>query len=397
MTRTRDPEVPVRVTTMVDSLLAGGAERVAVELACALDRARFEPHVLVTREDGPLRDLLERDGVPFTILGRTDALDLRPWRVAHRHLVDDADVLHSHKFGSNAWGALLARTARVPLVVHEHNFSQEPSRSRRLIDRRWIASRARRVLCVSDSVADIERASGVPERLIDVVPNGVRLDDAWPRGASRAELGLSHASFTVGIVGRLRPEKAHEVLFEALATLACDQGRDIRLCIVGDGPRSAELQLLAGKLGIASRVTWAGERRDAATLASAFDAGVICSHWEGLPLAALESMAASVPLVATAVGGLPTLLEGNAGVLVPPADPAALARALGALMDDEERRSSIAAAGHRRVAERYSFDSMVRRVQDIYVDVLAAEQRAHRSGGVDADSTPMLETGQEAA
>jgi glycosyltransferase involved in cell wall biosynthesis len=396
MTPAHDPQRPIRVTTMVDSLLAGGAERVAVELACALDRERFESHVLVTRDDGPLREVLEREGVPFTILGRTDALDLRPWRVAHRHLVEDADVLHSHKFGSNAWGALLARTARVPLVVHEHNFSQEPSRSRRIIDRRWIASRARRVLCVSESVADIERACGVPDRLIELVPNGVRLDDAWPRGAARAELGLSHASFTVGIVGRLRPEKAHEVLLEAIASLAITQGRDVRLCIVGDGPRSAELQLLAGKLGIAGRVTWAGERRDAATLANAFDAGVICSHWEGLPLAALESMAAGVPLVASAVGGLPTLLDGGAGLLVPPADPAELASAIAQLMDDDGRRAKVAAAGHRRVAERYSFDGMVRRVQDIYVDVLASE-RSRRPAGIAAEPAPILETGQEAA
>lgn len=396
MTPAHDPERPIRVTTMVDSLLAGGAERVAIELACALDRDRFESHVLVTRDDGPLREVLERADVPFTILGRTDALDLRPWRTAHRHLVDGADVLHSHKFGSNAWGALLARTARVPLVVHEHNFSQEPSRSRRLIDSRWIARRARRVMCVSESVADIERACGVPEHLIELVPNGVRLDDAWPRGAARAELGLSHGSFTVGIVGRLRPEKAHEVLLEAIATLAVTQGRDVRLCIVGDGPRSAELQLLAGKLGIAGRVTWAGERRDAATLARAFDAGVVCSHWEGLPLAALESMAAGVPLVASAVGGLPTLLEDGAGLLVPPADPAELARAIGELMDDDARRASIAAAGHRRVADCYSFDGMVRRVQDIYVDVLASE-RSRLPAGIAAEPAPMLETGQEAA
>ena len=396
MTPAHDSERPIRVTTMIDSLLAGGAERVAVELACGLDRERFESHVLVTRDDGPLREVLEREGVPFTILGRTDALDLRPWRVAHRHLVEDADVLHSHKFGSNAWGALLARTARVPLVVHEHNFSQEPSRSRRLIDRRWIASRARRVMCVSESVADIERACGVPDRLIELVPNGVRIDDAWPRGAARAELGLSHSSFTVGIVGRLRPEKAHEVLLEAIAQLAVTQGRDVRLCIVGDGPRSAELQLLAGKLGIASRVTWAGERRDAATLASAFDAGVVCSHWEGLPLAALESMAAGVPLVASAVGGLPTLLDGGAGLLVPPADPAELAAAIARLMDDRAHREAVAAAGHRRVAERYSFDGMVRRVQDIYVDVLASE-RSRRPEGIAAEPAPLLETGQEAA
>jgi glycosyltransferase involved in cell wall biosynthesis len=379
---------------MIDALLAGGAERVAVELACGLDRTRFAPHVLVTREDGPLRALLEHADVPFTILGRSDALDLGPWRAAHRHLVRGADLLHSHKFGSNAWGALLARTARVPLVVHEHNFSEEPTRSRRLIDRRWIARRASRVLCVSDSVADVERACGVPDRLIDVVPNGVRLDAAWPRGAARAELGIQGRSFTIGIVGRLRPEKAHDVLLEAVSQLA-RSGRDVRLCVVGDGPCRAELQLQAARLGIDGRVTWAGERRDAATLAAAFDVGVISSHWEGLPLAALESMAAGVPLVATAVGGLPTLLDGDAGLLVPPADPQALAAALDRLFADRDSCTAYGSRGRARVSERYSFDGMVDRVQDTY-DAVLAEQRG-RATRIIRRRDESRQAGQEAA
>lgn len=377
---------PIRIATMVDSLLAGGAERVAVELACALDRSRFAPHVLVTRGDGPLRELLERADVPVTMLDRRGPTDLAPWLAARRHLVRDADLLHTHKFGSNAWGALLARSAGVPQVAHEHNFSEQPSRLRGFVDRRLVARTASRVLCVSDSVADVERAVGVPDRLIEVVPNGVRLDDAWPRGAARAELGLTRESFTVGIVGRLRPEKAHEVLLEAIAQLA-RAGRDVRLCVVGDGPRSGELQLLAARLNIAGRVTWAGERRDAATLAAAFDAAVVCSHWEGLPLAALESMAARVPLVASSVGGLPTLLEGNAGVLVPPADPVALAEAIGRLMDDSSHRASVATLGRARIEDHYGFEGVVRRVEQLYVDVLESRSPGSTPAREDERST----------
>lgn len=365
---------PIGVTTLVDSLLAGGAERVAVELACGLDRARFEPHVVVSRGDGPLRSLLESAGVPFTMLERDGARDLAPWRRAHRHLVAEADVLHSHKFGSNAWGSLLARTAGLPLIVHEHNFSEQPTLARRAIDRGLIARTAHRVLCVSESVAEIERACGVPERLLEVVPNGVRLDAAWPRGAARAELAITSDSFTLGIVGRLRPEKAHELLLEAVAQLA-HAGRDVRLCIVGDGPRRVELQLLAARLGIDTRVSWAGERRDAATLAAAFDAAVVCSHWEGLPLAALESMAAGVPLVATSVGGLPTLLEGGAGLLVPPANVDELAAAIAQLMDDRDAAAAFAAAGRERVADHYSFEAMCSRIEDLYTTVLAEGAR----------------------
>ncbi|MCW2972665.1 MAG: glycosyl transferase group 1 [Thermoleophilia bacterium] len=371
---------PIPVTTLVDSLLAGGAERVAIELACALDRSRFEPHVIVTRGDGPLRSLLDDADVPYTLLERRRAFDLRAWRRAHRLIAATrvaGGILHAHKFGSNAWAALLARTAGVPLVVHEHNFSAEPSRLRSIIDRRWIATRAQRVLCVSDSVADVERSNGVPARLVEVVPNGVRLDAAWPAAKARSELALDPGAFIVGIVGRLRPEKAHEVLLRAVAELTQGDARvhvPLQLCIVGDGPRRDELATLAHDLGIDEHVAWAGERQDAATLAAAFDAAVICSHWEGLPLAALEAMAAGVPLVASRVGGLPTLLAGGAGVLATPGESSTFAAALRALIEDVDHRATVAATGRGRIESTYSFARMVSHVEGIYDEVSATHQ-----------------------
>lgn len=342
----------------------------AVELACALDRERFSPHVLVTRGDGPLRDLLENAGVSFTILNRRRVVDLSAWRCAYRTIKTHADLVHSHKFGSNAWGALLARRASVPLVAHEHNFSDQPSRLRAFIDRRWIASKAARLMCVSESVAQTELESGVPAEIVETVLNGVRIDDAISRDQARSVLGLDTKSCVIGIVGRLRPEKAHEVLLEAVAELA-HAGRDVRLCVVGDGPRRSELQLLAAKLGIDSRVKWAGEKANAAKLASAFDLAVTCSHWEGLPLASMEAMAVGVPLVASSVGGLPTLLGGGAGLLVEPGNPSALARNIEKLVDDRELRLQVGLAGKKRIEESYSFEAMVQKVESIYDDVLA--------------------------
>ncbi|MCW2949718.1 MAG: glycosyl transferase, group 1 [Thermoleophilia bacterium] len=371
---------PVPVTVLVDSLLAGGAERVAVEIAAALDRDRFAPHVVVTRGDGPLRVVLDEGDVPYTLLGRRRALDLRAWVRAHRLIRATraaGGILHAHKFGSSAWGALLSRTAGVPLVVHEHNFSAVPSRLRAMIDRFWIASRAQAVLCVSDSVADIERSNGVPAELIEVVPNGVRLDAAWSRDRARTELGLDPGAFVIGIVGRLRPEKAHEVLLRAMAQVAArNHHTPLQLCIVGDGPCRPDLVQLAQELGIADDIVWAGERRDAATLAGAFDTAVVCSHWEGLPLAALESMAAGVPLVASRVGGLPTLLADGAGILAPAGDSTAFADALAMLLDDPALRTSLASVARARIESTYSFARMVLRVEGIYEGVLAPSRTA---------------------
>jgi len=353
---------------MIDTLLAGGAERLAVELACGLDRARFAPHVLVTRYTGPLESLLQAAEVPYTVLGRTRRLQLGAWVTAHR-LARKTDLIHAHKFGSNIWGALLARTARKPFIAHEHNFAAEASRVRTLLDRRWIAPRAERIVCVSESVAAVERSIGIPEHVLTVVPNGVRLEAAWPRAAAREELGLDQNDFVIGIVGRLRPEKAHEVAFRALASLVA-AGRSVRLCVVGDGPRLAELRALAAELGIEAHVTWAGERQDAARLAGAFDVSTICSHWEGLPLAALEALAAGSPLAATAVGGLPDLLAGGAGLLVPAGDAEALATAIARCQDDTGLARELGLAGQRRVREHYGFRRMVHRVEELYTETL---------------------------
>ena len=113
---------PTRVLTMIDSLIAGGAERVAVEIACGLDRDRFTPHVVVTRHSGPLEAPLRAADVQFTVLDRTARLSpaalRRTWALARR-----SDLIHSHEFPSSAWAALLARAARVPLVTHDHNWS----------------------------------------------------------------------------------------------------------------------------------------------------------------------------------------------------------------------------------------------------------------------------------
>lgn len=363
---------PLRILVLIDSLLEGGAEKAAVELACALDRDRFAPHLLVTRQSGPLERLVEAAELPATVLGRTHRLSPSAYRTA-RALAAESDLIHAHKLGSAVWGALLARRADVPLVVHDHNWSESPTRRRGMLLRAWVGPPAARVLCVSGPVAEAVVAQGIAPARVEVVPNGVSLDAALPKAEARAELGLRADEFVVGIVARLRAEKAHEVLLEALAELRA-AGRPIRLCVVGSGERDEELRMLADRLGLDGAVVWAGERPDAARLVSAFDVSVLCSAWEGLPLAALESLAAGVPLVASSVGGLPELLRGGAGVLVEPRNPSALAEALGRLMDSPEEAAQLGRLGRARAAD-YELSAVARRVESVYEGVLEEHGR----------------------
>jgi glycosyltransferase involved in cell wall biosynthesis len=353
---------------LVDSLLAGGAERIAVEVATRIDRERFDPLVIATRHTGPLEEPLERAGVPRLFLGRRRGFS--PGRLVHAHrAISGADLLHAHKFGSNVWGALLARSTRVPLVVREPTFSGVRTITRTLGYRLWIGPVARRIICPTPVVADSLEHDGIPRGRLRIIPNGVLLDASLPREGARAELGLEADGEVVGIVARLRPEKAHQVLFRAVSRLRVEH-RDLRLVVVGDGPCRPALETAAQDLGIADRVVWAGERRDARRLISAFDVGVICSEWEGLPNAALETMAAGVPLVSTRVGTMADLLSGDAGVLVDVNDDAALADGIHRLLSHPGRAREVAGRARLRIEREHTMDAMVAAFEAVYDEVL---------------------------
>jgi glycosyltransferase involved in cell wall biosynthesis len=194
-----------------------------------------------------------------------------------------------------------------------------------------------------------------------------------PREAARMELRLPDDAVVVGSTASLRPEKGHDVLLGAFARLVRERTDvPLRLCLVGDGTARDELVDLARRLAIGDRVVLAGQRADAPRLARAFDVAVLASRTEGMPLAALETLAAGVPLVATSVGALPEILGGGAGVLVQAGDAGALAKAIGGVLDEPIRAAELAAAGRRRFAERYRLEPVARRIEQIYLEILGA-------------------------
>jgi glycosyltransferase involved in cell wall biosynthesis len=353
---------PRTVTVVIDSLLGGGAERVAVYTASGLDSRKYLSHLLVTRHAGPLEQVVREEGVDHTILWRRKRYDgaafLRARAIARR-----GDIIHSHGFGPNIWGALLSRATGRPLVAHQHTGDTREHPIHTLAYRFLIAPTAHRIVCVSEPVAASLIDIGVSPRLVEVVPNGVPIDDVSSRTDAREELGLRPSGTVVGMIGGLRPEKRHELALEAVALLR-SQGQEITLCCIGGGERLEELRSLGESLGLGEHVVWAGERTDARRLVSAFDVTVLCSDFEGMPLAALESLVAGVPVVATAVGSLPELLSRGGGTLVRPDDVPALAAAISAEIagDDSQKRAEARAYAQ----ERFGADRYMRDIQRIY-------------------------------
>lgn len=378
----------IRVVTVIDILgTHGGAERLAFQIALRLNPDRFESTLCASRWPLPpgldggaqqARQDLEDAGVTFLPLGRRRKADVWVWARLERYLRRErVDVVHAHKFGSNAWATLIARLAGVPVVVaHEHTWSYEGEPVRRLLDRELIARGADRFIAVSREdrrrMTEIEHID--PRRTL-FIPNGVSAS-APPSGRDvRAELGISSDAPVIGTVCVMRPQKALHVLLRAVAELLPRQPA-LRVLVAGDGPERQRLEQLAGELGVADAVSFLGGRRDVPDILRALDVGVSSSDFEGSPLAVMEYMGAALPVVATTVGGVPDLIEsGVHGLLVPRGDHAGLARAIDELLRDPEKRREMGQRARERREREFSIDVLVERLEDLYVELLAARGR----------------------
>jgi glycosyltransferase involved in cell wall biosynthesis len=359
---------------MVDRVIGGGGgERVAAALTAALDPERFDRTLCVTRPSPrePL-DELRAAGVTVIELDRRRRIQPLAWlpllRHARRHGVD---VLHSHKFGSNAWAAAAAPLIRAHvLVTHEHSWSFSGDRLRMLVDRHVIGPRADAMVAVSELDARrMVEIEGLPPGKVRVIPNGIVTPEVTDPQSLRRELSIDPAVPVVGFVGSLRPEKRVDLILAAAAKVL-DQ-RSIHVVLVGAGPEEAALRSQARASSIEDSVSFLGFRPDATTLAAGFDVAVLASDREGAPLTLLEYMALGRPVVTTSVGGIPEIVEdGRDAVLVPAGDAAALANAIARLLDDPAERLRLGSAASARQAEHYSFSEMTRQVERLYLELL---------------------------
>jgi glycosyltransferase involved in cell wall biosynthesis len=381
--------VTIKVVTMVDQLGTGGGERVAASVACRLDPSRFESILCVTRRcPAEVVDQVSAEGrIRIVQLGRTGRRSVRPWLELTRFLRnEDVDVLHTHKYGSNAWGSLVARAARTPVfIAHEHSWSYEGDALRRFVDRHLIAPRAQTMIAVSalDRSRMIQRER-IPADRIFLRPNGILRPRGVERGRLRRELGVPPGVPIVGFVGRLSPEKRVDLLIDAIATAAREH--ELMCVIVGSGPEEGRLRALVSACGAAGRVSFLGNRTDAVSLAADFDVAVLPSDREGCPLVLLEFMALARPIVATRVGGVPDLVaDGVHGLLVEPGDPRAIAEAISRLLHDAYLSEALGRAARRRQRSEFTLDGVVASLEDLYERLVAERSRvSSRVGRQDA-------------
>ncbi len=371
MNLTAPPLNGLRIAHLIESDGPGGAERVLASLAAELQAGGAETLVIAPRGgEGWLARELRGTGVRIELFhleravsptfARWLALTLQQHRVA---------LAHSHEFTMAVYGAWAARCAGIPHVFTMHGSRYYAQRLRRRIAMRVAAELSGSAVAVSHALArHLRRDLWLGASRIEMVPNGAQC----PRvtGSSlRDELKLHGHDQLVVAIGNLYPVKGHAYLVDALAQLTPRFPR-LHVAIAGRGELEGALREQARALNVGDRLHLLGLRSDIGDLLAGADAFVLPSLSEGLPVALLEAMLAARPIVATTVGEIPRALnDGHAGILVPPADATALARALGEVLSDSERARRLA-TGARQAAEAYTIDRMRERYLAIYTRLL---------------------------
>ncbi len=359
------------ILVLVKGLGIGGAEKLISEGARFWDRDRFDYTVAYFL---PWKDQLVSEiedlGIEVVLLGSERGLTPRS-ATRLRGFVKDRgiDLIHAHL---PTMGVVARLSSPVPVVYTEHNISSSYRPFTRNMNRATY-SRNEAVIAVSQAVADSVASWPGPPR--DVIRNGVSVSVSDDRIESvREELTVNAGTSLVVHVGNIRPGKGHGVLIEAASDLASRRS-DFVVVSIGTEKNPGDLDRVrntAAQRGLGDgRLRFLGRRPDALAFIAAADVFVNPSEVEGLPVAVLEAMALARPVVATAAGGVPTIVEdGETGLLVDIGDPLALAKGIERLLDDRILAGLLGERARQLVETDYGLEKMIRSTEDIYRRVL---------------------------
>ncbi len=357
--------------------IVGGGELSLLDLLRRLDRDRWAP-VLVAPEEGEVgnraRDLdLPVHVIPLPSLRRPGPGTLASMRALTRLArATDAAVIHANGSRAMAYAGVAGRLVGSPVLWHV-----------RIADRDGLMDRA---LCAIASVviatsrAVARRVAWAPAK-IRLIPNGIDLGRFTPRppsAALRVRLGVPASAPIVLSIGRHVPEKGYRHLLDGAARIERAKP-GVHWVLVGDGELRSDLEAQARGLRLASQVHFTGWRADVADVLALADVFVLPSESEGFGRVLVEAMSMSRAVVATAVGGIPDIvLPGETGLLVAPADSAALAGAVRALLDDPARAARLGETGRARAESTFSLGAHVDAVERVYDEVLGRAARRAR-------------------
>jgi len=367
----------MKILFLIRSLNVGGAERQLIALACGLHERGYSVAVATFYGGGALVGDLDRVGVRRISLDKLGRWDVLPFLLRLYRLLkgERPDVLHSYLGVANILSALFAPSfPGMRLVWGVRASNMDLSRYD------WFARISWRVECILSRFADLVIANshagkeyhvkhGFAAANVVVIPNGIDTErfrpDQTGRVAVRANWGIAPGDVLVGMVARLDPIKDHPTFLKAVAQLP-RRIESLRFICVGEGldPYASMLRKQAECLGLAGHLIWAGASRDMPTVYNAIDLLVLSSISEGFPNVLGEAMACDVPCVATNVGDAREIV-GDAGIVVPCSNPAALAEGISTMLGKSaQSREDLGKRARARIVENYSMEALKRRTLD---------------------------------
>ena len=372
----------------------GGSERVSLNFLKHVDRGRFDirPVVLIRpwEDEGGnifLRELesegYEAHKIPVAIRTKTHGRDylrvVRCYRLIYSFLKKGSfDLVHTNGYFADTVGIPAARFLGIPSISTCHGFIRNDMKLLiyNMLDQ-FVLRMAGKTIAVSEAIKEDLIRHGVKEDRIEVITNAVNApmnarEMKAVRLERRAVMNLSPKDFAVCYIGRLSAEKGLKHLITALSMIEAG-AEHVKLVIIGDGPQKQELKELAEKHRVGERVVFAGFQSDVEAWIPAMDAFILPSLTEGTPMALLEAMAYGLPSIASAVGGVPDIIDsGVNGILVSPGRPDELKDALLRIIEDAPLRKKLSAAARKRIRADYDVKDWARKIEAEY-DKLAGQ------------------------
>jgi len=367
----------IRVIHCLETVSSGGVEQRRLSLARLLDPARYEQKLMCTTARGSMVEQFREVGCEVIPLGRMHHIaEVGRYRQAAHLLRDYAPhIVHGAVFGGVAVAAIAGRMAGVATIIGEETSDPANRRWRGHALYRALTTLTHQMVAISPSVESylVDRIR-IPRSKVTLIPNGVRdpgPSDPTERAAMRRSLGLMPHDFVLVTTGRLHDgHKRVSDILRAVAQLR--PAIPAKLIVVGDGPDRQPLEALAQDLGVAEAVHFVGYQAQPRLFLDLADVFVLASSREGFGLVLVEAMFAGLPIVATAVGGIPNVIEdGTTGILVPPVAPTGIAKAIGRLHNDGALRQELAVAGKAAALQQFTAERYVANVDALYTQMLA--------------------------
>jgi len=375
----------IKVTQIIHSLNPGGLENGIINLVNNMDDFKFENTICCLTQGGDFEKRLNKN-IKVSKMFKKPGNDYQLYIKLIKYLKEIKPTIVHTRNWAGMDGIIAAKMARVPIIIHgEHGFEItdliSQNKKRKFIRKLVLSTIVDKIVTVSKNLKNrlINEIKIKPEKIIHI-PNGVDTNkfNIYKKEFTRKKFGFKKEDFIIGIVARLDPIKNHKILISAFKEIVKNYPQT-KLIIVGDGPLREELKEKSYQLGINNKVIFMGERNDVPEILKTFDVFVLPSLNEGMSNTILEAMATGIPVIASNVGGNPELvIDGETGFLFPTNDVESLVQKIKTYILYPELKQKHGYNARKRVEEEFSLDQMVRRYEELYLELVERKLKPHK-------------------